>query len=177
LVIDMSTPSPLNEEDRDDLSAFLDGEIDELGEDKARAIETRMNLDPTVRAEADALRRTWDLLDYLPRPEPSPSFTHRTLDRVNARETARALRAPRRRRWFIAAGWAAALLLAALGGFFGMVRSTPTRPSENDLVRELRLIENLRYYESVDSLDFLQKLNQPDLFGEEFPEGKGQRGS
>jgi anti-sigma factor RsiW len=67
--------SPLTEE----LVAYLDGE---LGADGAEAVEARIGLDPTVRAEADALKKTWDLLDYLPRPEPSPNFTERTLSRL-----------------------------------------------------------------------------------------------
>src|SRR5262245_2450641 len=103
----MTTPSPMNEEERNDLVAYLDGEVDELGEDRARAIETRINLDPTVRAEAETLKRTWDLLDYLPRPEASANFTGRTLDRLSVRETQNALRPRRSRRWLLGAGWAA----------------------------------------------------------------------
>jgi anti-sigma factor RsiW len=162
----MSDPAPLNEADREDLVAYLDGEVDEIGAEKARLIETKMNLDPTVRAEADSLRRTWDLLDYLPRPEASASFTNRTLDRLSTRETQKALRLPRRR-WLLGTGWAAAVLLAALGGYFGMKHWVEPRPGEKELVRELRLIENLRFYEPVESLDFLRELDQPDLFGED----------
>ena len=62
----MPNSSPLNERERADLVAWLDGELE--GE--------------AARAEADALRKTWELLDYLPRPEPSASFTHRTLSRL-----------------------------------------------------------------------------------------------
>src|SRR6266487_4267792 len=101
----MTTPSPMNEEDRDDLVAYLDGEVDELGEDKAHVIETRINLDPIVRAEAETLKRTWDLLDYLPKPEASPTFTNRTLDKLSVRETQQALR-PKRNKWLLASGWA-----------------------------------------------------------------------
>jgi hypothetical protein len=163
----MSKPAPLNEEEHDDLVAYLDGEVGELGEEKARLIETKINLDPGVRAEADALKRTWDLLDYLPRPEASASFTNRTLDKLSTRETQLALRGPRRRRWFLGSGWAAAVLLAALGGYLGVKHFFPPRAGEKELVRELRLIENLRFYEPVESLDFLRELDQRDLFGED----------
>ena len=75
----MPNSSPLNERERADLVAWLDGELE--GE-AARALEAKVSLDPAARAEADALRKTWELLDYLPRPGPSASFTHRTLSRL-----------------------------------------------------------------------------------------------
>ena len=157
--------TPLNDDQREDLIAFLDGELDEA---RAHAVEERISLDPTVRAEAESLKRTWDLLDYLPRPEAVPGFTNRTLDRISMRETALALRPARRlRRWLVGAGWAAAVLVAALGSYFGVVHYFPPRPAERDLVRELRIIENLRYYEAVESVDFLRELDQRDLFGED----------
>ena len=66
------TDEPLKEEDREELVAYLDGE---LNEEAARQVEERISLDPKARAEADALKKAWDLLDYLPKPEPSPSRT------------------------------------------------------------------------------------------------------
>ena len=63
-----------------ELVAFLDGE---LGAEENEAIEAKISLDAGVRAEADALKKTWDLLDYLPRPEPSPHFTERTISRID----------------------------------------------------------------------------------------------
>jgi anti-sigma factor RsiW len=161
----MSTPPPLSEDDREELIAYLDGELDE---ERARAVETRINLDPTVRAEAETLRKTWDLLDYLPRPEPSPSFTNRTLVRLSTRETGDALRpvsAGRRR--LLALGWAAAAMLAGVAAYAAAVALVPPRPGEDDLLRELRIIENLRYYEPVETPEFLRELDHPDLFGEE----------
>lgn len=161
----MSNPSPISDEDREDLIAYLDGELDE---DKAHAVESKMSLDPSTRAEADTLKKTWDLLDYLPRPEPSPNFTNKTLDRISTRETADALRPTRRyRRWIVRLGWAAAILLSALGGYLGAMRYFPQRPQERDLVRELRVIDNLRFYEAVESVDFLRELDHRDLFGED----------
>ncbi len=72
-------PSPDDPALTEDLVAFLDGELDpEMNE----AVEAKIGVDATVRAEADALKKTWDLLDYLPRPEPSPNFTERTLSRL-----------------------------------------------------------------------------------------------
>src|SRR5262249_40048474 len=62
----MSKRRPLSEDERADLVAYLDGET--TGDAK-RAIEAKLNLDPVWRAEAASLKRTWNLLDYLPRPD------------------------------------------------------------------------------------------------------------
>src|SRR5437660_9357523 len=100
----------LSDEERENLVAYLDGELDEK---TAHDLETRLNLDPEARAEADALQQTWGLLDYLPRPEPSVSFTHRTLERLAVQTTAVKSGVPR---WLVAAGWAAAVLVGVLAG-------------------------------------------------------------
>jgi anti-sigma factor RsiW len=161
----MSKPSPLDDKDRSELIAYLDGELE--GE-AARAVEARISRDPAVRAEAESLKRTWDLLDYLPKPEPSPSFTHRTLDKLSTHATRAALRQRRPvRRWLAGAAWAAAVLLVGLVGYLAAVALTPPKQAPKDLVRDLRLIENLRAYEDVEMLEFLRELDRPDLFGDE----------
>jgi anti-sigma-K factor RskA len=160
-------PPPFSEQDRAELVAYLDGEL--TGE-AARAMEARIALEPAVRAEADALKRTWDLLDFLPRPEPSPSFTARTLSRLGplSRSSATAgLRRPLWRRLAFGGGWAAAVVAAALGGYFGYHRLVPREPGEEELVRDLRLIENKRQYELIEDVELFKGLEQPDLFGEE----------
>src|SRR3954451_13737717 len=62
----MTIPSGLSEQERADLVAYLDGEL--TGE-AARALEAKITLDPQARAEAETLKRTWELLDFLPKPE------------------------------------------------------------------------------------------------------------
>lgn len=164
---------PLNEEDRANLVAYLDGELDEGA---ARALEAKLSLDPEGRAEAEALRQAWELLDYLPRAGPSPAFTERTLDRVSALRPS-AASVGRRTRWRRRArllGWAAAVLLAAVVGYAGTGlvaqrhwdRADQAAATEQ-LVRDLGVIEHLRPYEQVDDISFLRELDHPDLFGDE----------
>ena len=161
----MPNPNPLTDQEKADLVAFLDGE---LAGEPARALETRLSLDPAARAEADALKRTWDLLDFLPKPEPSPTFTNRTLEKLAPVRTASLRKAaPRRRPWLAGLGWAAALATAAAAGFFVVGWSGPRDSSDQDLTRDLRVIENKRFYDHVDDLDFLKALDQPDLFGDD----------
>jgi hypothetical protein len=84
---DDSIPStPLPDDDGPDpadaeLIAYLDGELDDA---TAADVERRMAADPQLRARAAALKKSFDLLDFLPRPDPSPTFATRTLDRLPA---------------------------------------------------------------------------------------------
>jgi anti-sigma factor RsiW len=161
----MTNRSPLSEKERSDLVAYLDGE---LHGEAARALEARLQLNPAARAEAEALKRTWALLDYLPRGQPSPSFTERTLSRLQPVARKGAL-GSNIRRWLAGAAWAAALLLSFGAGWAIFARLAPWEPGERELVRDLRIVENMRWYEPIEDVDFLKQLDQPELFGEEHP--------
>ena len=164
----------LNEEERANLVAYLDGELDEKA---ARALEARLANDPHARAEAEALKRTWEMLDYLPRAEASTSFTHRTLERLAVQTSSRPLTRPVRRLpwWLLTAGWAAALLLAAGGGLTAANLLWPRPPAAADDAAEVeaqiahhrRVLENRRLYEHADDLDFVRALDSSDLFGDD----------
>ena len=163
----MSEPSRLNERERADLVAYLDGELKGAA---ARSLESRITHEPTVRAEADTLRRAWDLLDFLPLPEPSPEFTHRTLDKVTpVAVPASTLLQPRRRKIsvLLSAGWAAAVGVALALGYGATRVSAPREPGEQDLVRDLRVIENKRLYDPIEDFDFVRDLDAPELFGDD----------
>lgn len=162
--------SELNEQDREELIAFLDGELDET---KSREIETRLTLDGAFRAEADALKQTWGLLDYLPQPEAPVDFTHRTLERLSLQQMRSSIGIEKklRRGWLPRLAWAAAVLLAAGAGFAAAVylwapRSDPAELHSN-MIRYLGVIEKLHLYENVEDFDFLQRLDQMGLFGDE----------
>jgi anti-sigma factor RsiW len=158
---------PVNDDERDDIVAYLDGELPPAA---ARAVESKLQVSASIRAEADAFKRTWDLLDYLPRPGPSASFTHRTLERVSVMQPRIAM--PRRMLpWRLLAfgvGWAAALVVAGAVGFASVGPRTPPRePADEELARDLRVIENKKLYERVEDLDFLKQLDNPELFGDD----------
>ncbi|MBA4187166.1 MAG: hypothetical protein C0467_04025 [Planctomycetaceae bacterium] len=70
-----------------ELVAYLDGELEPSA---ARKVEVRLAADPAARAKATALKKTFGLLDYLPKPEPSPTFASRTLERLPAMKSAQA---------------------------------------------------------------------------------------
>jgi anti-sigma factor RsiW len=164
----MKKPLHLSDDERAELVAFLDGE---LSGDAAHAVEARINVEPAYRAEAESLRRAWEMLDYLPRSEPEPHFTERTLSRLSPVSPRGGRRAPVERPWWfwpaVAGGWAAAFALVLGLSYRGYGLAVPREPGEADLVRDLRLIENKKPYENVEDFEFLRQLDQPDLFGDD----------
>jgi anti-sigma factor RsiW len=162
----------MNEQEREELVAYLDGELDA---ETARALEARLSRDPKARAEAETLNKTWELLDYLPKPAPSTNFTNKTMDRITG--IMRRLPPPRRQRpwpvWVIGTCWAAAVLLAAGVGWGASrwqadARDARTRAAlEEEAARHLSAIENQALFANVDDLAFLRALDQPDLFGDD----------
>jgi anti-sigma factor RsiW len=154
----------MSEQERADLVAYLDGEL--TGE-PARALEAKLSLNPAARSEAEALRRTWDLLDYLPVPQLSTSFTHRTLERLTPMQAGETRLRQRWRQRCIGLGWAAALLLSGWAGYAAHNWFVPAEPGEKELLHDLRLIENKRYYDLIEDLDFWRALDKPEMFGDD----------
>jgi anti-sigma factor RsiW len=178
---------PIDNERDAELVAYLDGELDEQS---ARAIETQMQTDATLRERVDGLKRTWDLLDYLPQPEPSLTFTSRTLERATAIRPAEArptsstpigVQSPTTsfvnqpewtwRKWTVVI--VVALLLFAAGFLApGPLLNREPRPlspaeAERQMARDLRVLNNLSLYRYGDDMSFVYNLDHPDLFGEE----------
>jgi anti-sigma factor RsiW len=170
-----------------ELVAYLDGELDAKAAD---VVEARLSLDAKARAEVESLKRAWDLLDFLPRREPSSTFTTRTLERIEplrlpgASATVSTLASShpsaalpttmsRQRRLLVWGGWAAAIVAAGVIGYFarGPIHDAifPSAERSNDaqIVADMQLLENLRLYRHVDDMEFLKALDTPELFGED----------
>jgi len=161
----MNDANGTNPDDREDLVAYLDGELDDAA---TQEVETKLSQDPAVRTEAEDLKRTWSLLDYLPRPKASEQFTSRTMDKLATIQVASARRA-RLSRWVAGAGWAAAVVLAGFGGFWMTKHWPKAMPSELPF-EDRRLMEHHEYwhqYENVESFDFLKALERSELFSED----------
>jgi hypothetical protein len=166
----------------EELVAFLDGELDPKA---AEAMATKLSLDPRLRAEADALQRAWDILDVLPQPQPSAAFTTRTVSQVipapaalsgmqvlpapsSATPTMPAVPAPRPGPGFWV-GSLALILLAAVGGYLGhrALAPPPKSVGPDPPLEDVTLMKNLRLYRNVDDMEYLKKLDSPELFGDE----------
>lgn len=152
----------------DELTAYLDGELDA---ESVRKVEQRLARDADYRNELHKLERTWDLLDGLPRASVDEQFTKTTLEMVavSASEEAEALtrELPRRRRRQRILGFAA--MAAAL--FVGFVIGTQLWPDPNrPLLEDLPVVEDLDLYYQADDIEFLRLLDEEDLF----PSGDGE---
>ena len=165
----------------DELTAYLDGELDGAA---ARAVEARLANDLTARREAEGLKKAFDLLDYLPKAEPSPDFATRTVTRLQpavvaapavAVPTTPSAYAVAARRWPHAAAvaWLAAGVVALGVGYAGHRLAPATSVSAagvaEDQANDYRVLAHLPLYVGVDDLDFVKALDGTELFAPELP--------
>ena len=163
----LNTPDVPADSQQELLVAYLDGELDSQ---QTVDIERRLADDLTLRQRLHELQKTWDVLDCLPQTITADAFTKSTIVLV----TREATREIRRTRGHQQATWlrlATFGLLGVAGIFAGFqtLRAFQTAPARQ-LARDLRVIENMELYRSIDSLEFLKKLEQAGLFVSEDPE-------
>lgn len=157
----------ITEEDRiqEELVAYLDGE---LSADDSDRVERRLGSDPAYRQRLKQLQSAWDLLDQLPRAPVTDTFTQTTVEMVALTAQAEALNAEQRLAQRRSLGWfavAVSVLVACSVGYIAMWRRLD-RPNQQ-LVKDLPVIENVELYRVADSVDFLRSLDQAQLFDEE----------
>jgi len=147
----------LSPAERANLVAYLDGELTEA---ESRAIATKLTQSPTARREVEALERTWELLEHLPRPQAPDDFTERTLTevrRLDARggqlDSAFATAAGRVARALAWLGGAAAALGVGYAATYWLWPNPTAR-----LARDLSVAEHLEEYRDVGTFDFLKEL-------------------
>jgi hypothetical protein len=143
--------------ERANLVAYLDGELNDA---EQRAIATKLTHSMTARREIEALERTWELLDLLPRPKASEDFTARTLtgvahladagDRIGSAVKQAAMKAARSASWVLAGA-------AALGLGYAITQWAWPNPTAR-LARDLSIAEHLDEYRDVDTYEFLDEL-------------------
>lgn len=149
----------LSAEDRDDLVAYLDGELE--GEAGNR-IEAALSSSPVARNEVEMLTRTWDLLDLLPAADPDSAFTERTLAAAKQLDAGvpladhAAVRAAKKTG--VAAAWVAGLSAAAVVGFLAAAEWVPG-PSDA-LVRDDPVLRDLPRLRDAHSEKFLIDLER-----------------
>jgi anti-sigma factor RsiW len=158
----MNRPETVPVESLDLLSAYLDGELDNQGRQR---VEQLLAHDGALREELARLRQSWDLLDRLPRSAVNVSFTQTTVEMVAL--AAADLQSPAKAR---AGRWLRPLILAgclaaAIGTGFGLGRLAWPDPNEQ-LLRDLPLVEHLDAYQQAGSIDFLRGLEREHLFSD-----------
>jgi anti-sigma factor RsiW len=154
----------LSPEERANLAAYIDGE---LTENEARVISTKLSFSPTARREVESLKKTWELLEYLPRPKASEDFPDRTLTSLRSLDA-------KQLTWERAtSGWLApmvklavclAVAAASIAAGFALTRWVWPDPAVK-MARELSLAEHLEEYQEVGSFEFLDELAKSKEFG------------
>lgn len=163
----MEPQSSLSPEQRADLVAYLDGELDH---EAAVAIERLLAASPEVRREAELLSRTFELLEELPHVATSKEFTARTLSAIKVNRIEKSgsgavrLWSQPMRRAVVAAGSVCALVAAALVGYLSTNRWIPDRSEA--LIRDLPVIENVDKYAEVEDIAFLRALERSEMFND-----------
>lgn len=150
----------LTESQRENLVAYLDGE---LADEESEQINTVLAKSPTARHDVEMLSRTVELLDLLPRPQPSEEFTRKTIASLRALAPTKPPVDFKRvamsvRRALVLGAWMGALVLSVFAGY-----SLTNRwiPSESDLLLDdLQVIEQFDKYREVPDMTFLRELHK-----------------
>ena len=153
----------LSPEDRSNLVAYLDNE---LNEPEARAMATKLTQSMTARREVDALQKTWDMLDLLYRPKASEDFTARTLTFANQAhgqgDRVASAASDLARKVGFALAWAAFSALLFVVGYTLSLRVWPNRSAR--LARDLPIAESLDEYRDIGSLEYLKAIDTATEF-------------
>ena len=159
----MEKASRLTQDQRENLVAYLDGELDDVPSQEIDRILARSEV---ARHEVEALSRAWEMLDLLPQPKASSDFTEKTMTTLQLGEVSVSITD---RPWFlyvrrgsVAAVWLAAI---ALSGAIGFLATWQWYPNPNrQLLEELPVVKELDDYTEIESIDFLRALQDEGLF-------------
>ena len=151
---------------REELVAYLDGELDEPTRQR---VEQWLARDPSAREELRRLEETWLLLDELPRAETDETFTQTTVEMIaltaagqRSRPAAgllSRLNVGRLAPWWLTGVW---FVGAALVGFLAVALARPD--ADRQLLEDLPLLEHLDAYRYAESVEFLRHLAERELF-------------
>lgn len=155
----MQRATRLSADQREDLVAYLDGELEDGA---TQAIDQVLSGNEVARHEVEALARTWELLDLLPKPNASTTFTERTMTTLKVSEVRKNVTD---QPWYatvrkggVALVWTIVLAAAGVLGYTATANWVPN-PNEQ-LLEDLALLQNLNLYLAADSLAFVSELER-----------------
>jgi anti-sigma factor RsiW len=153
----MAKMTRLSAEQRENLVAYLDGELDDSA---TQNIEQVLAESVVARHDVDMLSRTWDLMNVLPGVKASEEFTRKTLSSIRAAESPKAslldhAAAKSVSRAIALSIWGVLLIGAGVLGFQA-TRLIPN-PTEQ-LLDDFNIIANLDDYIEVGDVEFLKTL-------------------
>lgn len=154
----------LTTEDRDNLAAYLDGELDD---ESTRRIEEILTNNTVARNDVEALARTYEFLDDLPRPKAPEDFAEKTVATAKLEGYRKPITEEnwyrRGKEYLVLTVWTAFLVATASVGYALSHHwySTP----QDVLIDELQVIKNMDVYSEFNNdVQFLEQLSgQPSL--------------
>lgn len=154
----MAKITRLSAEQRENLVAYLDGELDEVA---SQEVEQILSESPVARHEVDMLSRTWDLLTVLPGAKASEDFSRKTLTSIRAAEASQGgidgdAVARQVKRGLVLAAAVAVLAVCGVIGFHGMKTGVPN--DADLLLNDFDVIEHLDEYQEIGDIEFLKTL-------------------
>ena len=155
----------LNADQREDLVAYLDGE---LSDEKVREIDQVIARSEVARHEVEALSRTFELLDVLPVMQASNEFAGKTLTNLKVVDEPYQISD----QWWYsyltrtaAIGiWMISLTACAWVGYQLTARWVPNHNDE--ILNDFQVIESLHDYRQIGDFEFLKQMKQQGLFDE-----------
>lgn len=150
--------SRLGADQRTNLVAYLDGELDETA---AQQVEQVLSNSPVARHEVEMLARTWDMLNVLPTQRATSEFSQHTMQKLQQADqkppplTERAWYKPLRRSVILAV-W-----IIGLAGAVALGYQITSEWIPNDTVeaaKNLPVVQNLDAYQTVGKIEFLRQL-------------------
>ena len=155
----------LSSEQREDLVAYLDGE---LVDDKVTQIDQVIARSEVARHEVEALARTFELLDLLPKCKASDEFASNTISTLKVMEQPYSISDQWWYRYFVrlfvGLCWVSTI---ALFGWLGFQLTRNWIPNHGDQVlKDLPVIESLHQYREIHDFEFLRELKKSGIFDE-----------
>ena len=165
---------------REDLVAYLDGELTEV---ECQAIETSLADNKKMRTEIDALSKTWQMLDEIDPVRASEEFSRKTLNSIAAVKTEEPAKSQFNWRAFVGPILAAAfVIMAGIGGFL-LTNQPLSKSSRANILaskqsaQDMELIRKLHVYQALladspgddspdQTVEFVRLLQERGLFNE-----------
>lgn len=165
----MSMPGPesaraherarLSQEERANLVAYLDNQLSPA---ESQMIAAKVAQSVTARREIEALKRSWELLDLLSKPEASPEFATKTLTSISMEAQGANQTFDRVtdsiKRWLVAASVLVGLAASLFLGY--LIVSTVLPDPNRRLIRDLDIAEHWQEYQLLPSVDCVDELDR-----------------
>lgn len=155
----------LTQDQRENLVAYLDGELEDSESQEIDRILARSDV---ARHEVEALSRAWEMLDLLPTPKARAEFTEKTMTTLRLQEIPSDFTDQPwfhyMRRGAVASIW---LVAIAASGLVGLLATWQWYPNPHrDLLEELPVVKQLDIYSEVKDVEFLRLLQSEKVFDE-----------